>query len=249
MKKVIIILIIVAVGVFVWQFFNKKALAPAVITPDSNSEHNQEHQNISSEDGINMFHVDNNFSEETEYYTINVTLPETENIQAIPDIQKYATERINEFKEFALGLEDLETVSFPWNLEINFETVESDTITTYIAHAYEYTGGAHPNSYTKTFHYSKINNEKIMTQDIIPDADTLYILAALADKELTIDYPEGSSGETYDNWDTWFADNNSVTFIFVPYQIASYAVGEQKFKVVAVGDNKNIFNQKYFVSN
>lgn len=179
-----------------------------------------------------------NFEDET--LIVSADLPEN-----IKDISQFGNEQIERFVSMRKEVGDLETASFPWNLDMTYTKHESDTIISYIVQGYEYTGGAHGNIFLESFNYDKETGKRIDVQDVITDNDTFNILAALADKELTVEYPEGSNSNP-ENWSVWYTNNSSITFIFVPYQIASYATGQQELQVVATGDNASLFKQEYF---
>lgn len=171
---------------------------------------------------------------------VNAELPEN-----VEEIILYGDDQIDRFVSMRKEAGDIETASFPWNLDMKYTKHESDTIVSYIVQGYEYTGGAHGNTFLESFNYDKKTGERITIQDVVSSEDTFNVLAALADKELTIEYPEGSNSDPK-NWSIWYTENNSITFVFVPYQIASYATGQQELNVVATGDNSSLFKEKYF---
>ncbi len=203
-----------------------------------NEEQTETKQDVSEE--LVFLEEDGTYSFKDSSLIVNADLPED-----VQEIAKYGDEQIDRFVSMRKEAGDLETASFPWNLDMKYQTYESDTIISYLVQGYEYTGGAHGNTFLESFNYDKKTGKRIEVTDIISSKDSLNIFAALADKELTVEYPEGSSG-TKENWSIWYSDNDSVTFIFVPYQIASYAVGQQELKISAVGDNKNLFKAQYF---
>lgn len=164
----------------------------------------------------------------------------------VTEIETFATDRIESF--IADMSEGASTASFPYNLTLDFEVFESQTIISYIVQGYEFTGGAHGNTFFKSFNYEKTSGRRLDVLDIVSTPEQLQIFAALADKELVVQYPEGASGDNPDNWSVWYANDTSVTFIFAPYQIASYANGVQELTILAVGDNARLFEEKYFNS-
>lgn len=184
------------------------------------------------------------FREDTDRYVINISIPEISGDQAFLELRNDIQMRVEDFRSFATDYDGV--VTAPWVLDIEVEEIESDTLVSYVVNWYEYAGGAHGNIVVTSYNYKKDTGEKITLENVVTSLDHLYTFAALADKELTVDYPEGSSGENPENWNTWYADNESVTFIFSPYQIAAYAVGTQKFRMVATGMNAELFNQEYF---
>jgi hypothetical protein len=203
-----------------------------------NEEQTKTKQVVSEE--LVFLDEDGTYSFKDSSLIVNADLPED-----VQEIAKYGDEQIDRFVSMRKEAGDLETASFPWNLDMKYQTYESDTIISYLVQGYEYTGGAHGNTFIESFNYDKKTGKRIGVMDIVSNEDSLNVFAALADKELTVEYPEGSSG-IKENWSIWYSDNDSVTFIFVPYQIASYATGQQELTISIQGDNQNLFNSKYF---
>lgn len=247
MKKVIIILVVIIIGLLGYVYYQAQNSQHSQTVPlEIVDEGEQPLVDSESKESI-VLGEDTVYQEETESYTIKATSPTLTSGNAIiqRNIEDYTRAQIERFKEF--------TADYPsdfdqrYALELEYTIMSSDTIYTIIMRGYEFTGGAHPNSFLKTFSYSQETGERLMIEDLISNREVLYTLAALADKELIVDYPEGSSGERIDNWEDFYADNTHITFIFSPYQIAPYAVGEQEFTVRAAGQAE-LFKQEYFNS-
>lgn len=192
-----------------------------------------------------VFGDSNTYNLKEDTVVVKAELPDQTTDSLAGDLYEYSDTQIQDFIQSRKKVGDLETESFPWSLDISYKKYESDFIVSYIVQGYEYTGGAHGNSYLQAFNYDKKTGKKIGVENIVSSKDTFDVLAALADKALVVEYPEGSNNNPK-NWSVWYSDNGSVTFIFAPYQIAPYAVGQQEFNVVTTGDNANLFNSKYF---
>jgi len=236
-KHLFFVAILVVLGYFFITKWNQNSVQP--------EENNQTIETPeSTQTQIEGFNADGSFKQSTDTYSVSARVPlEQEGINTVK-LTDYVNQEIN---RFIGGVKvDTQTASTPWNLNFDYVLHESDTILSYIVQGYEYTGGAHENGFVKSFNYSKTTGKEISVLDIVNSPDDLHTFSALADKELTIEYPEGVSGDNPQNWSVWYTDNTSVTFIFQPYQIAAYALGQQEFTMVAVGDNTPIFNQKYF---
>lgn len=204
----------------------------------SQSENQQETKTEEKE----LFDDLGNYEYEDEQLSVFASIPIDEEGQPVQEVYEYSKEEIERFESMK---SDIETASFPWSLDLDYKTYESQTIISYIVQGYEYTGGAHGNAFLKSFNYDKKTGKQIDVLDIVSSEDSLNVFAALADKELVVEYPEGSSG-TPENWSVWFAHDDGVTFIFAPYQIAPYAVGQQEFTIKTTGDNSELFEEKYF---
>ncbi len=183
---------------------------------------------------------------ESDSLVITASLPLDEEGNFIKEVYDYGVDKIEDFKSIqAGGAEMPETASFPWSLDLDYKKYESQAIVSYLVQGYEYTGGAHGNAVVQSFNYSKETGKLLGIEDIISDADSLDAFSLLAHKELTVDYSEGISGVP-ENWKVWYAHNGGVTFVFPPYQIAAYAVGQQEFSIIATGEHKDLFKEKYF---
>lgn len=188
--------------------------------------------------------TDGTYNFKDEKLIVSVHLPD-ESTEYVDDMYKYGDEQIQRFVSSREEIENIDSASFPWNLDMDYKKYESDTVVSYVVQGYEYTGGAHGNSFLKSFNFDKKTGKQIGVQDIISSENSLNTLSALAKKELVVEYPEGVDSRE-DNWSVWYADDTSVTFIFMPYQIASYATGQQELKIEITDKNRALFQEKYF---
>jgi hypothetical protein len=260
-SALIILVIAVAGGFFGWQLLQSKNKQinclsngnswvsgecinpPAIDSVENIDTATQEPEGVIGDNTLTEL------SEKSDRYDIFVADMDTfETSPAKDAVITYLEQQINEFKSSANNVEDTEFTFLPWTLEFSFEVHNAKNISTVLVRSYEYTGGAHPNTSVQSFSYDVQTYLPLKITEIIISPDVLFTLAALADKELDIDFPEGVSGNDPENWSTWYSDDVSVTFVFSPYQIAAYARGEQEFSVVTNGNNAKMFNQKYFAS-
>lgn len=228
--------LVLLIGSAVYLMFLKGEKKETESKDDEVSTISQEDKNEQSE----FLNEQGQYTFENEKLIVSVDLPEN-----IEEISEFGDEQIKRFVSSRDEISEIASESFPWNLDMTYTKHESDTIVSYIVQGYEYTGGAHGNTFLESFNYDKETGQRIQVQDVVADNDTFNILAAFADKELTVEYPEGSNSNP-ENWSVWYTNNSSITFIFVPYQIASYATGQQELQVAATGDNASLFKQKYF---
>lgn len=241
MKKTIIIVvcIVLLLGYAFWE--QKKS--------EKNSLSNTEKESISvesikKETWKPVFNKEGVLIEEGENYNLSIQVPTDPQGKLVGDVKKY-TEKLAQDFIVSANTMNIETSSFPWSLDFSYTTFETEKIISYLVSGYEYTGGAHGNTTLESFNYSKETMERIFVQDIVSSPESLEVFSALADKILVVENPEGSFAQM-ENWDIWYANDDKVFFVFPPYQIASYAVGQQEFGVVTTGDNASLFNQEYF---
>lgn len=97
-----------------------------------------------------------------------------------------------------------------------------------------YTGGAHPNSYFKTFTFDLINDHDLSVTDLFrADANPWPTIANIVEQDLInqmgvgadLNWIQTGSGENPDNYHSFVVTENEVIFYFDPYQVAPYAAG------------------------
>ncbi len=174
---------------------------------------------------------------------VDISLPSSEE-KYTESVLAYGEEQIQRFVSDEDEFKNIQSASFPWDLVMDYKTYESDTIISYVVEGYEYTGGAHGNTFVKSFNFDKTTGKEILISDLVASPQTFKTLSSLAKKELVVEYPEGLD-ENPENWSVWYADESSVTFLFMPYQIAPYAVGQQAI-TIDTQKEKNLFQEKYF---
>lgn len=200
-------------------------------------------------------------TDETDSYKITYDLSGITDEDVKPDIQRWVSDRVSQFKSES-GFENLtegdkEALGFnrgmKYTLDFTYELKESEKIKTYIIYSSVFTGGAHGNLEVLTFHYEKETGRRISLNDIFTKTPAQYlsVLAALGDKFLQSEYAdvafyEGLKPEPA-NWATWYATDDAVVFIFQTYQVVPWAYGtpELEVKVIDVAD---IINTKYFIN-
>ncbi|NDJ79063.1 MAG: DUF3298 and DUF4163 domain-containing protein [Chloroflexi bacterium] len=130
---------------------------------------------------------------------------------------------------------------YPMTLYVDYELIP------YSAQVYslrfdisEYTGGAHPNSYTYTMTYDMSRNVMLTLDDVfLPGSGYLDTLAALVQTDLTAQMGEYADaawiaqGAGPDPWNfrSWTITPAGITFYFDPYQVAPYAMGPQQVTI------------------
>lgn len=225
-KIIAIIVVILSIG-----FFAKRAFAPNSLNDSYTNP-----EGVFDEFGMYEFQAGN--------VAISAKVPFDDSGKLVHESADYVANYIKTFAENVLA--NPSDSPFPMNLTFDFKVYESDAIVSYVIQGYEFTGGAHGNTFVKSFNYEKSSGRQLNVLDLVTSQDHLWTFAALLDKSAVVEYPEGASGDNPDNWNVWYADNESVTFIFQTYQIASYSAGQQEFRMVAIGDNASMFDQKYF---
>ena len=126
----------------------------------------------------------------------------------------------------------------PLSLDITYETFQfSPTVTSVQFNIYEYTGGAHPNSYYRTFLFDMEQQYALTLDDLfIEGSNPLATIFPLVQADLqtqldAMDIPadavwiDEGTGTVPENYQNFVLTSDSLIFLFPPYQVAPYAVG------------------------
>ncbi len=125
-------------------------------------------------------------------------------------------------------------------LEIKYLIFLSTRTVSYVYTLYEDTGGAHGNTFFKTFTFDTTTGAPLALADLFtPGADYLGTLSGIARAKLPgmlqehMDAQMMNNGTTPEdkNFENFFIDNATLNILFPPYQVASYAVGPQTLQI------------------
>ncbi len=129
-----------------------------------------------------------------------------------------------------------------YTLQITYLIASSAHTQSYIYTVYEDTGGAHGNTYFKTFVFNKDTGALLSLADLFTSgSDYLGKLSSLSRTGLTASLgtfadstmlnPGTEAKE--ENFQNFFFDNNYLVLLFPPYQVAAYAAGPQTLRIPA----------------
>ena len=158
-------------------------------------------------------------------------------------IDRLVSKEISEFKAFAVDNAKLIAKEEPSrgdmpgsSMEIGHSITASDRdFVSLLFTYYSYTGGAHPNTFTKSLNYDLRQNDPISLGSLFaPNSNYLklisdYCLAEL--KKLGIgdkEWIEKGAGPKADNYKSWNIAPEGLMITFDAYQVASYAEGPQE---------------------
>jgi hypothetical protein len=122
-----------------------------------------------------------------------------------------------------------------WSLTMQYEDYHhSENIVSLAFSVYDYVGGAHGNTWWRTFTFDLTQDEEITLSDLfLPDGDPLSVIAPLVQAEIAAQLGDGTDT-------TWIAEGtdefpaeylnfvlteDELIFIFPPYQVAPYVAG------------------------
>ncbi|MCR5655355.1 MAG: DUF4163 domain-containing protein [Lachnospiraceae bacterium] len=125
-----------------------------------------------------------------------------------------------------------------YSCEDNISITRADSaILSYRADIYDWSGGAHPNSYYRTANFDVKDGKRLLLEDVITvDDEELFDviyenLVPLADPEFDLQTEEYENVKECLTWDIesknmqWTLNDETITFYFPPYDLAAYAVG------------------------
>lgn len=114
--------------------------------------------------------------------------------------------------------------------EIDYQVKRSGTITTIVFNGYQYTGGAHPNSFVLTMTFQ--GEQKILLDSLFTVSQSEYLIRLQAIATLALEQKLGKESLFYEgleprieNYQHWYVIDNALVILFSPYQVGPYAIG------------------------
>lgn len=181
--------------------------------------------------------------EKTELYELTASYPI--NSPVTPILKTFVEETFTSFKanqDFENWTEeDKEIMGYGdgriMSLELTYKTYSSPLYVSYVYTIYENTFGAHPNAYNRTFTFTKDTNEIITLEQLFEAPESVYLqnLTTIAREQLietlgenaNMEYLEDGTKPTPENFQHFYLEGDTITFIFPPYQVGPWAIGTQ----------------------
>ena len=189
--------------------------------------------------------TDTLWTENTEYYSISVNYPARalENEAVGETLEEFASEKIQNFKDSFKEYFKDDPFLMEWNLEISFIHEPSpDGMLCITARIWDYSGGAHGNSWTQAFVFDLATDSLIGPVELLGSQEEFETFAEevmVQLNELHVDegWVERGASPTPENYHTLFpvpdenGDIAGYTVIFPPYQVDCYACGPSEVYV------------------
>lgn len=131
--------------------------------------------------------------------------------------------------------------TFGYGMGLSYESFShSDTIVSLLYTNYINSGGAHPNTYFRSFTFDLDAGTKLFFEDVFPDADAaLAVIAPVAQAALSekfgdsadADWIEDGAGPELINYRNFVLTEDSIIFYFEPYQVAAYVFGTSEVEI------------------
>ncbi len=236
-SKIILILLLIAVLAVVGFFFyshQSKTAIPVTVSENTPVP--------SAADWPSTKVSDANTNDIGNYYTIHTTYPVTKDTTINNHVKTFVDNSIAEFKSDTSwaannGANQAPAEASGLQLTITYTEQKSTNADNYIFSTTTYTGGAHDLQATKTFSFSPMGqviniaalfiNGDVGLKTIAPYVKAQ--LSTMSDADATM-ISDGTM-PTEANYENFTVQNDGVTFIFDPYQVAPYSDGQQTVKV------------------
>jgi hypothetical protein len=193
-----------------------------------------------------------NQQDSTKYYVYHIDYPDSALARPLADSLQHFGRR---FKQAFMKAQPTDTSQYnitPYELLVKFKKVfDSPRVVSYIANAYQFTGGAHGMSMIETFNYDVKNGNFITLQTLFEDTTALEPISKFAKHKIVNKYYKKNEGESTlrpfeKKWvkrgtapiiknyrHFYFAGKNDqqptgIEIIFSPYQVGPHSFGIPK---------------------
>lgn len=194
--------------------------------------------------------------EDAAYYEIDAAYPTATPLTAISAeadaaavaaMKSFTVQAIAEFKangNFSnLSPDDVQLLRLDqrkYSLGMTYETKTGPRTITYIYIRIADTGGAHPNSFYKTFTFDTVTGEEVTLGDLfLPGSGYLDRLSSIARADLptVIDeyadagFIEEGTSPSAESFQNFYLEGSTLVLLFPPYQVGPYSLGTVRLPI------------------
>jgi len=188
--------------------------------------------------------------DDLEAYSVEVSYPETDNENLNREISSYIESGLAQFKEIAQENWQVFSPEARRGMRgvfiTEYEIFSNREVVSMKFQNYQFTGGAHGNTYFKTFAYDLENERNLALEDFFQeDSDYLDRISEITRAELFDKFENEFEGAARgienmlnlgteareENFENFTLGAEGMTFFFPPYQVAPYAAGPQEVLV------------------
>lgn len=167
------------------------------------------------------------------YTSISAEYPKTASDSITVYFKSFIDEQISQFKSDTSWVADQpdSAQAQALSLEITYNSTQATNVQTYVFSVNLYTGGAHGMQIRKTFSFNKEGQMLTISNVFTNGMDGLAGFSKLVQKELltregvTADWVTDGAAPTEENYHSFIVNDDSVTILFDPYQVAPYSTG------------------------
>jgi hypothetical protein len=173
--------------------------------------------------------------ESSEGYTINIMYPQPRNSEARLAIEQYINQVKDEFMRGLLSVQKDQL--YPSELSMVYNVHQSKYADTYELNTYIFQGGTHGQTDIHTF---TVIDDSLVTINYVVASDQLEKLARVIKTHIRNQITKSMIQSmwldeglmpAYDNFERFIIHDDGIEFIFLPYQIAPYGAGIQRYTV------------------
>jgi hypothetical protein len=238
------VLVLVFLGFVVWYMTTHQA--PSVFAPGTATSTTQMPAAAAGPGSIN---------ENAAYYIISGSYPGSTpriasagaeaDAAAVSMMKSFLLQEVERFKSngnFAnLSHEDVQIMGLDqrkYTFDVTWKTYQGAHTLSYVFQLTQDTGGAHPNTYYKTFTFDTTGGERLDIGDIFqPNSNYLQLLStkARADLPALINKVQEGAADTEtinvgtqpitDDFQSWYINDSNLVLLFAPYQVGPYSLG------------------------
>jgi uncharacterized protein YecT (DUF1311 family) len=177
-------------------------------------------------------------TDQTPTYAAEVAYAKTGHAAIDAVIEAWAQDARRDFLELA---KEAGGQAGPWSLDVDYEIARNDAAMFVVVFIHDsYTGGAHPNAYTRTFNFMMPDGIEVELPDLFTPSGVALIsdLAVaqlrqrlLAQQMSDADWIRRGAGPNGRNFRSFVLKPDSLTLHFDTYQVAPYAAGPQEVTI------------------
>lgn len=217
------------IGIFLLVCMFTACTVPNNTTRDT--DNNTSERNISGEVTVGSV------QEESEFYTLSVEYPMTDNEEVNENVIMFINNYIAEFTEVAESSQE----EIPYTLSIDFDIHSySDEIYSFVFDVYEYIGGAHGDGFVVTKTFNSNTGEQLYLDDVFSDndqfleqlsANAMPLLEYIIDEYSDPDWVRDGTAPVLENYERFALSDEYLMIFFNPYQVAPYSEGVIEIKI------------------
>ena len=186
-----------------------------------------------------------NYNDSTAAYIISVSIDPVFSEAVDAKMRHYIDSLKTDFLD---TVEELKVIDYPHQLFLEVNSEESESViglSSTLLTTHIFTGGAHPNTFYKTWTYTQSDGKMYLLEDFFKeDSQPLLLLYGLVRERLItildinteetdrMEWIEEGTGESdFDNYRYFVLKDEILTIIFPPYQVAPYCYGTQEVEI------------------
>jgi hypothetical protein len=260
MKKGLIIVIILLVGVIAYMYFHEKSVVSVENDTDSEVILDDESDETINDRSLFDGEEEKKINEENEFLIVKMSYPAFADSEIGRDVESFVEAELRQFKKdisfdnFPLEEKNrIEQMGYKYTFDSNYKLYEGRGVSTVFLDFSTYTGGAHGGHYLKSMNYND-DGQRITIGDMFM-SETNYLTKLSETSRVKIKekledgvgaWADEGTAPTTDNFSTFYTDMEGILHIvFQPYQVAPWAAGVVEISIDMKSELGDIIDPKY----